>query len=203
MSQSRGPWHKWIHHMTSRTKPRKSKGKAKDKYASKHCLCIYDFDHTLTADVKGCPNYSKGPLRKSKYQLSEAGSALDKTQCRNCLSAVISAGPQRDYASMVKFPKPLAHTPIFQRSQVPAHYKAKLLPEIMKHYAGHVDPERIFFFDDFDGAVKSFKDLAPSVYVHQVSRQSRSPRNPQRGRCGATLKEINTHKVDIFRSLMP
>jgi hypothetical protein len=173
-----------------------------DANAAKHCLCIYDFDHTLTADVHGCPKYTHSPQKRNRYQLSEAGAALDKTQCGNCFSAVISAGPERDYASMVNFPRPLPLKPVFQRSRVPAQHKAQLLPEIIEYYKGHVDTDRIFFFDDFDGAVQSFKALAPSVYVHQVSRRSRNPYNPQRGRCGATRDEISTRKKNIFRSLV-
>lgn len=104
---------------------------------------------------------------------------------------------------MVNFPKPLPHKPVFQRSRVPAKRKAQLLPEILQYYKGHVDIDRIFFFDDYDGAVQSFKELAPSVYVNQVSRKSRNPINPQRGRCGATIDEISTRKMNIFRSLVP
>lgn len=191
------------HHGKSAKAKRTHRPGVNDVKKSKHCLCIFDFDHTLTSNVDGCPPITKSHQRKSQYQLSEAGASLHKTQCGNCLSAVISAGPERDYSSIVNFPKPLPRKPVFQRSRVPAEHKAQLLPEILKFYKGYVDNDRIFFFDDFDGAVQSFKDLAPSVYVHQVSRKSRNPNNPQRGRCGATIDEISTHKANFFRSLVP
>lgn len=182
------------------------------------CLCIFDIDRTLTgkqSDISDCPSNSiQAGIHDSGYQggtltLSALTVGMNKTFCKDCYKAAISAGtadgpqsPERkDLYQHLQHLLPtstwaaagcdIVNSPLVTSCQ--DGHKQFAVPKIIAWYAKTngvtIADENVYFFDDRVENIIPFFDSNLKYNAHQISCDKRD-NGGSIGLCGATLDEI-------------
>jgi hypothetical protein len=188
------------------------------------CLCIFDIDRTLTgkqSDTQDCPaNSIENGIEDRAYgggtlTLSAVARAVNKTFCRDCYKAAISAGDadgptsaeRTDLYTHLQHLLPtnewaasgcdIVNSPLVTSCQ--DGHKQTAVPKIVAWYGKRgvtVADEDVYFFDDRVENILPFFANGLRYNAHQVSCATRDDpaweTNPHGsiGLCGGTLEEV-------------